>query len=49
VKFTLAPEDLAFYRADMTWGYEPGMFDLFIGGDSQDVKAASFELKDEHL
>lgn len=49
VKFTLSPEDLAFYRADMSWGYEPGMFDLFVGGSSEDVKTSSFELKEESL
>jgi beta-glucosidase len=49
VTFTLTPEDLAFYRADMTWGSEPGTFDLFIGGSSEDVKNISFELKDESL
>jgi beta-glucosidase len=49
VTFTLTPDDLAFYRADMTWGSEPGTFDLFIGGNSADVKNVSFELKDESL
>jgi hypothetical protein len=33
----------------MTWGSEPGTFDLFIGGNSADVKNVSFELKDESL
>ena len=29
ISFTLTPEDLAFYRADMSWGTEPGRFDVF--------------------
>lgn len=49
ITFSLSPEDLAFYREDMSLGTEPGMFDVFIGGNSQEVKSTSFELKDESL
>jgi beta-glucosidase len=35
---------LAFHRADMSYGTEPGKFQLFIGGNSRDVKQASFTL-----
>ena len=35
---------LAFYRQDMSFGAEPGKFNLYIGGSSADVKNAEFEL-----
>jgi beta-glucosidase len=46
VSFTLSSEDLAFYRKDMSWGSEPGAFEIYIGTNSQDVKKQSFELVD---
>nr|QPG93044.1 beta-glucosidase-like protein [uncultured bacterium] len=46
VSFTLSENDLKFYRADMTYGTEPGKFNVFIGGNSRDVKQAEFELID---
>ncbi|NJM25303.1 MAG: glycosyl hydrolase, partial [Bacteroidia bacterium] len=45
VKFTLTMNDLSFYRRDMTFGTEPGAFQVFVGGNSRDVKTAQFELK----
>jgi beta-glucosidase len=47
VRFSLNAEDLAFYRADMSYGAEPGEFELFIGSSSDDVRAARFSLKGE--
>jgi beta-glucosidase len=44
VVFTLHPKDLSFYRRDMSFGPEPGMFHVFVGGNSRDVKTAGFEL-----
>jgi beta-glucosidase len=44
VTFTLTEKDLCFYRSEMSWGSEAGKFDVFIGGDSQQVKKSSFEL-----
>ena len=44
VPFTIGEDDLSFYRADWTWGSEPGMFEIFVGGDSENVKIATFEL-----
>jgi len=44
VTFTVTPDMLAFHRADMSYGTEPGKFQLFIGGNSRDVKQASFTL-----
>lgn len=49
VAFTLGKEDLAFYRADMSWGAEPGVFEVFIGTNSRDVKKASFRLVDKSV
>ncbi len=36
--FTLTEKDFAFFRRDMTFGAEPGEFDIMIGGNSQDLK-----------
>ncbi|HEX5787565.1 MAG TPA: beta-glucosidase BglX [Woeseiaceae bacterium] len=47
VRFTLDAEDLAFYRADMSFGAEPGEFVVFVGGSSDDVLEARFTLADE--
>src|SRR5260221_1462151 len=44
VVFTLQPKDLSFYRKNMSFGPEPGMFQVFVGGNSRDVKTAGFEL-----
>jgi beta-glucosidase len=44
VSFTISKEDLSFYRLDMTWGVEPGRFKVFIGGASDKVKSADFQL-----
>lgn len=46
VTFSISNEDLAFYRADMTWGSEPGAFEIYVGTNSQDVKKQTFELVD---
>jgi beta-glucosidase len=45
VSFTLTNNDLSFYRRDMSFGSEPGKFNVFIGGNSRDVKKAEFALK----
>ncbi len=45
VSFTIGNNDLSFYRQDMTFGSEPGKFEVYIGTDSRNVKKASFELK----
>jgi beta-glucosidase len=43
VQFTLGKEELSFLRRDMTWGMEPGTFDIYIGGDSRATQKVSFE------
>jgi beta-glucosidase len=45
VAFTLTPADLAFYTAAGRWEAEPGAFRVFVGGNSRDVKGASFTLR----
>ncbi|HET6586356.1 MAG TPA: beta-glucosidase BglX [Oleiagrimonas sp.] len=44
VTFTLTPADLAFHRADMSYGTEPGAFQVFVGGDSTATASAKFTL-----
>lgn len=45
ITFTLTEKDLSFYRADLTFGAEPGKFQVFVGGNSRDVLQTEFELK----
>jgi beta-glucosidase len=44
VTFTIGEKELSFLRRDLTWGTEPGDFQLFIGPNSRDLKAAKFAL-----
>jgi len=44
VVFTVKPKDLSFYRRDMSFGPEPGGFQVFVGGNSRDTKTSGFEL-----
>ena len=44
VSFTLTDADLAFTRADMSWGSEPGQFKLWIGPSSAEGSEAEFAL-----
>ncbi|MBF0650719.1 beta-glucosidase BglX [Dysgonomonas sp. GY75] len=45
VTFTITPELLKFYNYDLKYVFEPGDFDIMIGGNSHDVKSARFMLK----
>lgn len=45
VQFTVTPEQLAFYNLDMKWSIEPGKFNVFVGGNSQDVLQSEYELR----
>ncbi len=45
VTFSLSVIDLKFYNNDMKFVAEPGDFKVMIGGNSRDVKEASFILK----
>jgi len=42
VEFTITPEKLKFYDINMNYVVEPGDFNIFIGGNSVDVKETSF-------
>lgn len=44
VTFEIREEMLRFYNADMVYGSEPGVFELFIGTDSKNNKKTTFEL-----
>jgi len=45
IEFTLTADDLRIYDKDMHYRYEPGKFEVFVGGNSRDVQQASFVLK----
>jgi beta-glucosidase len=40
VTFTIKTEDLRFYNYDLKYDWEPGEFEIMIGGNSRDVKTA---------
>ncbi|HEY4147676.1 MAG TPA: beta-glucosidase BglX [Chitinophagaceae bacterium] len=44
VKFAITTETLKFYNSRLKWVYEPGDFNVFIGGNSRDTKEAGFTL-----
>jgi len=45
VQFKITPEMLKFYNYDLQYVNEPGDFEVMIGGDSEQVKSATFALK----
>ena len=42
--FTLTPRELSFWRADMTFGQEPGDYRLWVGGDSDAELSGTFTI-----
>jgi beta-glucosidase len=44
VTFNVTVDDLKFYNSDLKYVYEPGGFNIYIGTNSRDVKAAQFTL-----
>ncbi|MDU1892609.1 MAG: beta-glucosidase BglX [Dysgonomonas sp.] len=44
VEFKITPDLLKFYNYDLNYVFEPGDFDVMIGGNSRDVKTARFTL-----
>lgn len=44
VSFTISTETLSFYNYDLDYVFEPGDFDVMIGGSSDNVKTARFTL-----
>jgi len=47
ISFTITPEMLKFYDYDLNFIYEPGEFDLMIGGNSRDVRTTRFSLTED--
>ena len=45
ITFTLDASDLSFYDSELKFIAEPGEFELFIGGDSKNVRRAAFRLR----
>jgi beta-glucosidase len=45
VTFTIRTDDLAFYTGRGRWETEPGAFKVVVGGNSRDLKEASFTLR----
>ncbi len=45
ITFDITEKELSFYRADMTWGTEPGKFEAIIGTDSENVKKVTFTVE----
>lgn len=45
VEFTIAPEDLMFYNADMKWTLEKGTFSVFVGTNAAENLSANFEVE----
>lgn len=41
ITFSITPEDLKFYNYDLKYDWEPGEFEIMIGGNSRDVKKAA--------
>jgi beta-glucosidase len=46
ISFTIYPEDLSYYHQDMSYSYDPGDFELFIGTNSTDNKRTEFSIID---
>ncbi|MCK9451265.1 MAG: glycoside hydrolase family 3 C-terminal domain-containing protein [Bacteroidales bacterium] len=45
ISFSLPIEALYFYKADLSYGSEPGKFTIFAGGDSNASLSTAFELR----
>jgi len=42
VSFLITPDDLKFYNSDLVYDWEPGVFNLFIGTSSAEIKESQF-------
>ncbi|MBQ9639962.1 MAG: beta-glucosidase BglX [Bacteroidaceae bacterium] len=45
VKFTVTPDKLKFYNYELQYVLEPGEFDVMIGGNSRELKTATFRVE----
>lgn len=43
ITFEITSDMLKFYRKDMTFGVEPGTFNIYVGTNSRDVQTVSFK------
>jgi len=41
VTFTITPDDLKFYNYDLKYDWEPGEFEIMVGGNSRDVQIST--------
>ena len=46
ITFEITPEDLKFYNSDLNFVWEPGEFEIMVGGNSRDVKKAKVDWKE---
>ena len=46
ITFEITPEDLKFYNSDLDFVWEPGEFEVMIGGNSRDVKMGKVDWKE---
>ena len=44
LKFILTEKDLSFFRRDMTFGSEPGEYEIMVGGNSEELKKVKVRL-----
>ncbi|MFZ0281431.1 MAG: glycoside hydrolase family 3 N-terminal domain-containing protein [Bacteroidales bacterium] len=44
VTFTILPRELSYYHQDMSFSYDPGEFELFIGTNSEETKKTTFTI-----
>jgi beta-glucosidase len=45
ITFKLTAHDLSFYRRDMSFGTEPGKFEVFVGPNVRDAQGTTFALR----
>jgi len=45
ISFTITTEDLKFYNSDLVYNWEPGEFEVMVGGNSRDVKTGRFDVR----
>jgi len=45
ITFTINPADLSYYHQDMSYSFDPGDFELFIGANSRDTKKTAFSIR----
>jgi beta-glucosidase len=44
VAFTISPAELSYYHQDMSYSFDPGEFELFIGTNSEDTRKTTFKI-----